>query len=56
MDDPLAALDGQGNALELDTWPLGRIVVTQRDGGLEKTAWALVGDLITIARRIRARR
>ena len=50
-DDPLAVLDGQGNALELDTWPLGRIVITQRDGGLEKTAYALLTDLVTIARR-----
>jgi len=50
-DDPLAILDGQANALELDTWPLGRIVITQRDGGLEKTAYALVADLVTLARR-----
>jgi homoserine dehydrogenase len=50
-DDPLAILEGQANALELDTWPLGRIVVTQRDGGLEKTAYALLSDLIGIARR-----
>jgi homoserine dehydrogenase len=49
--DPLAILDGQANALELDTWPLGRIVITQRDGGLEKTAYALVADLVTLARR-----
>ncbi len=49
-DDPLANLDGQANALELDTWPAGRIVVTQRDGGLEKTAYALVSDLATLAR------
>ena len=41
LADPLAMLDGQGNALELDTWPLGRITITQRDGGLEKTAYAL---------------
>ena len=41
-DDPLAILDGQANALEIDTWPLGRIVITQRDGGLEKTAYALL--------------
>ena len=41
-------LDGQANALELDTWPLGRIVITQRDGGLEKTAYALV-DAISFA-------
>ena len=51
-DDPLAILDGQGNALELDTWPLGRIVITQRDGGLEKTAYALVTDLFSIADRV----
>jgi homoserine dehydrogenase len=47
-DDPLAILEGQANALELDTWPLGRIVVTQRDGGLEKTAYALLSDLLGI--------
>ena len=54
--DPLAALDDQGNALELDTWPLGRIVITQRDGGLEKTAYALLSDLITVGRRLRRAR
>ena len=32
--DPLAITDGQANALELDTWPLGRLVITQRGGGL----------------------
>jgi len=48
--DPLAALDGPGNALELDTWPLGRVVILQRDGGLEKTAYALLSDLITLRR------
>jgi homoserine dehydrogenase len=52
--DPLAILDGPGNALELDTWPLGRVVITQRDGGLEMTAYALLSDLVTIARRTRA--
>jgi len=45
-DDPLAILDGQANALEIDTWPLGRLVITQRDGGLEKTAYALLSDLL----------
>jgi len=49
--DPLAILEGQANALELDTWPLGRVVITQRDGGLEKTAYALLADLVTIVRR-----
>ena len=52
--DPLAILDGQANAVELDTWPAGRIVITQRDGGLEKTAYALLADLVTVARRVRA--
>jgi homoserine dehydrogenase len=52
MDDPLAILDGQANALEIESWPLGRIVMTQRDGGLEKTAYALVADLVTVARRL----
>lgn len=53
VTDPLAILDGQANALEIDTWPLGRIVITQRDGGLEKTAYALLADLITVAGRVR---
>jgi len=55
-NDPLAILDGQANALEIDTWPLGRIVITQRDGGLEKTAYALVSDLVAIARDVRSGR
>jgi formyl-CoA transferase/CoA:oxalate CoA-transferase len=53
--DPLAALDGQGNALEIDTWPTGRIVITQRDGGLEKTAYALLSDLCEIGKENRPR-
>jgi homoserine dehydrogenase len=54
--DPLATLDGQGNALEIDTWPLGRLVITQRDGGLEMTAYALLSDMIAVAHRVRAGR
>lgn len=50
-DDPLAILDGQANALEIDSWPLGRIVITQRDGGLEKTAYALLADLVSVVSR-----
>ena len=49
-DDPLAILDGQANALEIDSWPLGRIVITQRDGGMEKTAYALLSDLVNVVR------
>jgi formyl-CoA transferase/CoA:oxalate CoA-transferase len=51
-DDPLAMLDGQANAIELDTWPLGRIAIGQRDGGLEKTAYALFADLVTVRRSL----
>jgi homoserine dehydrogenase len=51
-DDPLAILEGQANALELHTSPLGRVVITQRDGGLEKTAYALLTDLVTVGRRL----
>lgn len=51
LDDPLAILEEHGNAVEIDTWPLGRVVITQRDGGLEKTAYALLTDLVTVARR-----
>jgi homoserine dehydrogenase len=50
-DDPLAQLDGQANAIEIDTWPAGRIVITQRDGGLEKTAYAVFSDLMQVCRR-----
>jgi len=54
-DDPLGSLDGQANALELETDWLGRVVITQRDGGLEKTAYALFGDLMTVAKSARRR-
>ncbi len=50
--DPLAILDDQANAIEIESTPLGRIVVTQRDGGMEKTAYALVTDLVTLRRRL----
>ncbi len=52
-DDPLAILDGQANALEIDTDWLGRVVITQRDGGLEKTAYALFTDLMTVVKSAR---
>jgi homoserine dehydrogenase len=51
-DDPLAILDGQANALEIDSWPLGRIVITQRDGGLEKTAYALLSDIVNAVKGV----
>lgn len=48
VSDPLGGLEGQANALEIDTDILGRVVITQRDGGLEKTAYALFADLIEV--------
>ncbi|TAK10641.1 MAG: homoserine dehydrogenase [Acidobacteria bacterium] len=51
-DDPLATLDDQANAIEIHSTPLGRIVITQRDGGMEKTAYALLTDLVTMRRRL----
>lgn len=56
IDDPLAMLEGQANAIELDTWPLGRMVMTQCNGGLGITAYALLSDLVTLSKRIRANR
>jgi homoserine dehydrogenase len=51
--DPLAGLEGQQNALLLRTDLLGEIGILQRDGGLTQTAFAIVSDLTTIARRVR---
>lgn len=51
--DPLGGLEGQQNALTLGTDLLGEIGVFQRDGGLTQTAYAIVSDLATIARRAR---
>jgi homoserine dehydrogenase len=51
--DPLAALKGVQNLLLLKTDVLGEIGLLQRDGGLEQTAYALLSDLVTIARQVR---
>lgn len=50
-DDLLANLRGTANALILDTDVLGRVAITQLDGGLTHTAYALLSDLLTIVRR-----
>ena len=50
-DDLLAGLDGQQNALVLHTDLLGEVAIVQRGSGLTPTAYALVSDLITIARQ-----
>jgi len=49
--DPLAQLTGVQNLLVLRTDVLGEIGIHQFDGGLVQTAYALLSDLITIARQ-----
>jgi homoserine dehydrogenase len=51
-DDPLAQIEGQQNAIILSTDLLGEIAVVQRGGGLTHTAYALLSDLVTIARGV----
>jgi homoserine dehydrogenase len=53
-DDPLAQLRGLSNALVLDTDTLGKVAITQMDGGLTQTAYALLSDSITVRRRTHA--
>jgi homoserine dehydrogenase len=48
--DLLAGLEGQQNAIILRTDLLDEIAVVQRGGSLTQTAYALVADLVTIAR------
>jgi len=48
--DPLAALGGRQNQIVLDTDILGPIGIQQLDGGLVQTAYALLSDLVTLAR------
>ncbi|MBI4475867.1 MAG: homoserine dehydrogenase [Acidobacteria bacterium] len=49
--DPLAQLDGLQNGLLLETDVLGTVGILQLDGGLTQTAYALLSDLITIAKQ-----
>jgi homoserine dehydrogenase len=49
--DPLASLTGMQNLLILQTDMLGQIGIHQLEGGLIQTAYALLSDLITIAKR-----
>jgi homoserine dehydrogenase len=51
--DLLASLRGVANALILQTDVLGEIAMTQLSGGLTQTAYALLSDLVTVARRHR---
>jgi homoserine dehydrogenase len=49
-NDLLAGLEGQQNAIIFRTDLLDEIAVVQRGGSLTQTAYALVSDLVTIAR------
>lgn len=49
-DHLLAGLDGSANALILETDLLGRIAICQLSGGLTQTAYALLTDILAIAR------
>ena len=49
-DDLLAGVEGQQNALILETDLLEEIAIIQRSGSLTQTAYALLSDLVTIAR------
>jgi len=48
--DLLAGVEGHHNALVLETDLLEEIAIVQRGGGLTATAYAIVSDLVTIAR------
>ena len=50
--DPLANLSGLQNLLVLQTDVLGDVGMLQLDGGLVQTAYGLLSDLVTIARRV----
>ena len=49
-DDLLAGLEGQQNAIILQTDLLEEIAIVQRGGSLTQTAYALLSDLVGIAR------
>lgn len=52
---PFGSLEGPANALRLDTDLLGPLLVTQLEGSLTATAYALVTDLVAVARRLQGR-
>lgn len=52
---PFGSLDGPANALRIDTDVVGPIVITQLEGSLTATAYALVSDLVRVAHRLHGR-
>ena len=49
-DDLLGSLEGRQNAIVFQTDMVGEIAIVQRGSGLTQTAYALLSDLLTIAR------
>jgi homoserine dehydrogenase len=56
LNDPLARLEAEQNAIILETDLLDRFAIVQLGSGLTQTAYALMSDLVTIRRRLMARR
>ena len=54
-DDLLASLEGQQNAIVFHTDLLGEIAIVQRGSGLTQTAYALLSDLVAIAKEVNGR-
>ncbi len=54
-DDPLFAVDGFSMALELETDVAGKLMVSLHDPHVEQTAFALLADLVEVARAHDAR-
>ena len=50
--DPFLALNTAATVTTNLKVGTGIVLITQRDGGLEKTAYALVTDLVTVIRRL----
>jgi homoserine dehydrogenase len=51
--DLFAQLEGQQNAILLQTDALGEIAVVQRGSGLTQTAYGVVADIVAVARHVR---
>lgn len=51
-NDLLAQLEGQQNAVVLNTDRLGEIAVVQRSGGLTQTAYGVLADIVSVARQV----
>lgn len=52
VDDPLAAIEGSFNAIRITGNHVGTVMFSGRGAGMEATASAVVGDIMSIARNI----